>query len=373
MESLPTKEARTAYGTLYGMLPDPTPLSRISPAADLVLSFPPDPPHSECNGISRMMHEILVDAILTTKGKFEYSDRLRKFAFPPGWSRLQSPIHHLKQYSLSDHARWSIIVPLLLRSWLEEKHIHGYFREAALIENEDVVSYVVSCYALVAKSNTVTQGLEVSINDRENIKDVVKNGRLAFQSLCATASRSVAENPRAGIRPGTPGGRGSRSRTPVVQAVEEVSRYDQRLGPHSGQAGSRPGTRAGSRTSSPVPIASPSTYAIRQSNPPAIVTTKVKKFTKAEEEARDKKGRKEQYNKDAKKPNVHIGLHFGMVEQEYGLPANLNVLIGEDKHRSVFPFYPNTKPISLYLSGVSSYGSLTCVSSSRPALCHKLC
>lgn len=40
-----------------------------------------------------------------------------------------------------------------------------------------------------------------------------------------------------------------------------------------------------------------------------------------------------QYISDLQRPNVHTGLHYQDVLEEYGLPSNINVLIGEDKHR----------------------------------------
>lgn len=41
----------------------------------------------------------------------------------------------------------------------------------------------------------------------------------------------------------------------------------------------------------------------------------------------------EQYLKDIKKPNMHIAIHYPQLCEEYRLPVNFNVLIGEDKHR----------------------------------------
>ncbi len=37
--------------------------------------------------------------------------------------------------------------------------------------------------------------------------------------------------------------------------------------------------------------------------------------------------------KDKSRPNVHTALHYPSLLGEYGTPCNLNVLIGEDKHR----------------------------------------
>jgi hypothetical protein len=39
------------------------------------------------------------------------------------------------------------------------------------------------------------------------------------------------------------------------------------------------------------------------------------------------------YLNSMKLPNLHTALHYPALAEEYAMPANLNVLIGEDKHR----------------------------------------
>ena len=41
----------------------------------------------------------------------------------------------------------------------------------------------------------------------------------------------------------------------------------------------------------------------------------------------------EQYTKDTKKPNFHTAIHYSTMADEYSIPSNGQVLIGEDKHR----------------------------------------
>jgi hypothetical protein len=99
---------------------------KISPALDIILSRPGDPAHSEYQGLTRIMHSMLLDTLLTQAAAKSYAAILRSFPFPPSWPRVQGPLHHLKSYSLSEHARWSVVVPVLLRCWLKEKHIRPY-------------------------------------------------------------------------------------------------------------------------------------------------------------------------------------------------------------------------------------------------------
>jgi hypothetical protein len=89
INSLCTKDERNKYGTQWGLVEGEEPaLATISPALDLIITRPSDPPHLEFSGISRIMHKTLIKAILTPKTSIIYSAELRKFPFPPGWSRL---------------------------------------------------------------------------------------------------------------------------------------------------------------------------------------------------------------------------------------------------------------------------------------------
>ena len=231
---------------------------------------------------------------------------MRKFPFPLGWPRLQAPLHHLKSYSLSDHARWSIVAPLLLRGWLEKKHIAAHFWNAASVDNPDVSSYIISCFAAVTKSNIVLTASYVTIEDRNNTQNIIMEGRTSFQSLCGNASRSIVPNPPSlDQHP-----RGSRHVAGTVTGTRS------RAGSHTSSASALAGVDSpvpGTLPVSPVPVAK---YGPKYDN------------CSGREKARAMK-----YSKDVKKPNVHMGLHYGHVSEEYGLPANTNVLIGEDKHR----------------------------------------
>ena len=60
------------------------PLTRISPALDIIQTRPSDPAHLEYGGISRQAHSLLVTEILNPSGQTAYLNELRKFPFPPG-------------------------------------------------------------------------------------------------------------------------------------------------------------------------------------------------------------------------------------------------------------------------------------------------
>ena len=120
-----TIRAREEYGTKWGLDPSEraAALAEIAPALDILLSRPADPAHSEYQGLTRIMHNLLLDTLLTPQASRAYAALLRRFPFPPCWPHVRGPLHHLKSYSLSEHARWSLVIPVLLRCWLRESHL----------------------------------------------------------------------------------------------------------------------------------------------------------------------------------------------------------------------------------------------------------
>lgn len=270
---LPSQEARADYGTQWGInRPDP-PLTIISPALDLVLSRPPDAAHSEYAGITNMMHFFFRDIVLSVAARDEYAIMLRNWPFPPGAPRLMSPVHHLNSYDLSSHARWSIIVPTLLRQWLEEKHMQPSL-VAQLSKHGDPVDVVVGAYAALAKSNSVLMGRKISSVDRQNMEEIIRSSREKFRQLHMCASEAVMVGSRAG------------SRIPA----------------------SRAGTAAPGEPQEPAAQGQSTT-----------VTTISKKAA--------------QFIGDTLRPNVHIGIHYPRFTEEYGNPKNVNTMEGENYHR----------------------------------------
>ena len=268
------KTRAAAYGREHGLDTEDSPLVSISPALDIIMSCPSDPAHSEYGGISKQLHVLLMSAILTPEAQKGYSDALRGFKFPPGWGRLQSLVHHLGSYGLQEHARWAIIIPALLRCWLKDNHIQPLFLNAvSQVFNSFVsnskVDIIVTCFASIAKSTTLLMSDRLTAEDRAGFSTTVKNARLLFQNLLETAAQASISNSQ------------SRSATP---------------------------NRVEAAIHSAVPLA--------DSGENARVTNKSL-----------------EYRQDKGRPNVHIGLHYDAVIEEYGLPTQCNVLIGEDKHR----------------------------------------
>ena len=279
------------FGTLWGLEIDEPALFRLFPALDIITTRPSDPAHSEYAGICKQLHHLLIDAILTPTASREYAIVLRSWPFAPGFARIQSPIHHLKSYSLSEHARWIVIIPGLLRCWLAEEHMRDAFLSALrahLMRNDGVTvtGTIVRTFASVARSTSLLMTDE--LKERDQLMSTIKRARSEYQTLLTLAADATKINPR------------SRSMTPVRQRSK---RGEKQRGRESEQ-------------NSVLPIVEGSQTQSQVNTTPAEILVKVR-----------------EYENDQKRPNVHTALHYETVMMEYAMPSNINVLIGEDKHR----------------------------------------
>ena len=254
-----------------------TPLLKIAPSLNLVTFFPSDPCHSEYAGVSKIAHKLLIENILSSTGQQQYHSRLRLFPFPHGWGRLQSLLNHLESYQLQEHARASIIIPLVLRlymtkSWIKPVYYMSVGRvyQSTQIAVEDIITGV---FAAIAKSNSVLVGSS-STDDWRQISETVKEARSGLQNLLEAAAIAAGR--------------------------------------------SHPGPRRYSASSVDPRSPSPALSQIsnRSSQP----------FGSRSKPFRDMQRR----------PNIHIGLHYEAQARECAVPWNCNVLMGEDKHRYVF-------------------------------------
>ncbi|KAI1753016.1 hypothetical protein F4782DRAFT_95579 [Xylaria castorea] len=305
LESKPSNAKAKAYASQWGLSDEKPALRLISPALDLVLSRPPDPAHSEYQGMSELMHTLLIDGILADRGKSAYTRQLRVWPFPPGWERLQSPLHHLRSYSLSAHARWSVIIPGMLRSWLKPEFIHRQFLAEGCkrlnAPEQGVVDYIVAAYAKLAKSNSVLMGLKISAEDRAQIGTYVRNTRETYQQLCLFTSQSIIDNPRAYSRAGTRGLSVVRGRAESVVVA--------------------PGAMP------PPPIPS-GTQAAEQSDTPMVSVE-----GQDPEVARPK--RATEYISSMTRPNVHMGIHYPLMAEELIILRWMKKKVYETNHSNV--------------------------------------
>ena len=278
---------KEAFASRWGLSSEEPALMRLFPALDIILTRPSDPAHSEYAGLCKQLHQLLLEAILTPTATQSYATALRQWPFAPGFARIQSPIHHLKSYSLSEHARWIVVIPALLRCWLEKQHLQPYYLSALTTRlaatngagGFTATETIVRAFGFVARSTSFL--MTENLKGREQLLGVIKKARSEFQILLTVAAVAANMNPR------------SRSTTPVQRDSID---------------------RAGS--------AIPSVEDGIQSELP--LSSSKAQAQKAQE-----------YTNDQRRPNVHTALHYEATMREYGMPSNVNVLIGEDKHRYV--------------------------------------
>ncbi|KAJ5855191.1 hypothetical protein N7534_007734 [Penicillium rubens] len=216
-----------------------------------------------------MAHKLLIDEILTKSGREIFLNRLRGFPFPPGWCRLQSPVTHLESYQLSEHARASIVFPLLLRrnlekSWIDPAFYQGVSRAfpTSVSPPEDII---VLAFAAIARSNVLLSSRSMSQKDRESIKKTVERARSGLQGLLEAAAVASQEIRR------------SRSRSQSVFPGAEGTPDRQTSAPNTNKKGTS-------------------------------------------------------FREMQRRPNMHIGVHYADDAELFGVPMNNNTLPGEGKH-----------------------------------------
>lgn len=310
-----TASQKKEYASQWGLREQKSNLEIISPALDVIMTRAPDAAHSEYNGMAQVFHDLLMRGIMKKTSQKDYAGVLRTWKAPRGWNRLPSPIHHLKSYSLSEHARWSVIIPGLLNSWLKDAHIRPRFWNAAVmhpkLEGRTVVEYIVATAAALARANTAVMGMHLTtaLDLQGHSWEAVMEARRMYQQLCIWASFEMVE--ASGRR------RESRERSASVSSV--------------GSAGSSQSyftqvvnTRVGATVGQ------------------ADELRQVLQHDQAAARVKDRKGKatwkptdveKLSWIGDAIRPNVHIGIHHDLFIDEYALSSNLDTLIGENEHR----------------------------------------
>lgn len=77
-----------AFCVKWGLSEAQSPVVSLTPALDVIRTRSSDPEHSKYAGISKLAHDLLMNAILSADGQRRYTSMLQSFPFPPGWGRL---------------------------------------------------------------------------------------------------------------------------------------------------------------------------------------------------------------------------------------------------------------------------------------------
>lgn len=211
INSLSTQKARDDYSVRQGIDVGIVLLQLISLVLDIIVIRPTDPAYSEYSGILQLLYKLLLNAILKPAALVKYTCILRGFQFPLGQVRLQSPLTYISSYSLQEHARQSIIIPILLRIQLRDKYIKDYFRTNIKIHIPILLRYLtnvtrltdiaiivsamlVRIFVSVARSNVNLMLNILSTEDRTAFIDEMVAMRQLFQQVNEVATVASIKN-----------------------------------------------------------------------------------------------------------------------------------------------------------------------------------
>jgi hypothetical protein len=291
-EKMASSKHREEFLASHGLSTEQPALQSITPALDLTLSRPPDPAHSEYYGIIRKLYPMLYKKILFKRAASDFTMVFQRFPLPPGWGRIQSPEMHMGSWSMSECGKASIIVPLILRTWLKPQHLRKAFCRCLSIEfpihsrpeNFSDVDLIVYGFGRIAKSNTLTSAFQLLPKDRRGFHGQILEARRYFLGFMRACEAMIDEDKNEKGK----GKTNSRGRVPTVSGLQ--------------------------RSNSPSPSV--------ESNMSDDQTTFIQPTIDLEN-----------IGPAGRLPNFHIGIHFEQVMEEYGVLWNANVLFGEHMHK----------------------------------------
>ncbi|KAL7816993.1 hypothetical protein V8C44DRAFT_269620 [Trichoderma aethiopicum] len=329
------------YCSQWGLTMTPSNLEKISPALDPIWTRVPDAAHSEYNGLTNLFHTILIKVVLRPQAVKDYSRRLRSWKFPPGWNRLQSPVHYLGSYSLSEHARWSVIIPGLLNVWLEKDFINPNFWNAAVMRPEldglDLVDWLVRAFARLARSNDLLMGNNRRLRKKyeDDSLNIVLQARHDYQMMCVWASWELQK------------GRSRRaSQASSVSSSQSIqSDFTQTLQRRVREQDER------GLAADEFEILLRNAL-VREAPPPPVPTPDRRRRGKPSWKQQDGDD-KSVWLTNAMRPNVHAGNHLLYFYDEYAMLSNIDVLIGESEHKwfKAVVYQTNLKDVERVLLG----------------------
>ena len=89
------KAKRHAFLAKNGFKPESSIIQTLTPGLNIIIGYLPEPAHSKSQGLVRRLHPFLFSKILTKRAAAEFATVFYKFAFPSGWSQIQSLATHM--------------------------------------------------------------------------------------------------------------------------------------------------------------------------------------------------------------------------------------------------------------------------------------
>ena len=181
---------------------------------------------------------------------------------------------------MQEHARASIIIPMLLRCHLKDSWVRAdYFKGLSQVSPGTVfspVTLIIQCFADIARSNDILLSRSMSPASLYDMQRLIVHGRKAFQHLYQVAFEATSNRRRTS----------SISRSPSPSLVQPSSRCTTHTQP------SRDSSQPVSRTE----------FEDLTNAPPSKIDKGALDFMRAQA-----------------RPNVHLGLHYLLQYVEYGM------------------------------------------------------
>ena len=315
-----SKRGRMEIFQQLGLSEEDTALRKLTPALDMIRNTPGDAAHSEFKGIGKQLITILFNDILKPSFHEAFAAAFAALPTPIGWPRNQNLKRYYGSYSMQEFGRATIMLPVVLRKFLAPSGIH--IRKRYLNAVEDVlqgrsdksnyanVDFIVHCFVMVAKSNTLFLGPSLKAQDRAWVQEIALEGRKRYQDLLSFAIRASLNETR-----------------PTQQAVgNPTSRSSIHRRHSSSMSGNSDGGSTHSYTASDTHVGSGSDTAFGDEEDVQYI--QLEGTAVAREEARRKA-----LERKLSTPNVHTIVHFYDICAQYASTVNVLTLQGEDRHR----------------------------------------
>lgn len=305
-----------------GLAIEQSPVVGISPALDMFVTRPSNAAYSEYQGISKRALTALVDHIISPRFRDAFAARLQVMHMPTGWGWLQSIATHLQSYKISECARATACVAILLRISLKAKEVDAVFLKVfglAMKEQPDMqglttVEGIAQCFADIAHSNSAlfAHGWDTAAYRRLQSKGI--QGRKAFEMLVDAGESVGAERISQAAK-----NKFKRATAAAAKAKAKQSTARQKRALSISSEGSQSSVLT--ETDKEIPIEDEE----RGDNIGALIQAARSKPTNTKKGAAS--GRLRAI------PNVHVMLHFPDLARQYNSPRNALTFAGEDKHR----------------------------------------
>ncbi|KAL7627668.1 hypothetical protein AAE478_001861 [Parahypoxylon ruwenzoriense] len=300
-------------------------LYSLLPALDIIRTRPVDAAHSECQGLSRMLHGFLLKDILTGAASTEICSVYQTFSIPPGWPRFQSPKKHLDSWRIMDYLHGAVVLPVLLRCWLKDSHIKKECQSLIVLFAKDYLD--ITGYEIT--------GLGVRVAAFTPADWIVVACRTFAQSIIAIFGKSA--KPHTDIMQKIIAGRKVIQFFCKVLATDGEIKLARKESEKDNEAkGTKRKAKKGAAQqkqgsyNNTFPAELLPNPLQRDSPPPSSVASTPTQTSRKKKA--DPRAKIIQYTNWMALPNIHTGLHIPDVIEQYGSCNLMSTLPGEKKH-----------------------------------------